>query len=160
VSAAAPRALERVWRVGWARAPVTVAVAVIATTFAVRFASLAVGAHAAGVIYSNTDWLGSETMVRVRALPVDATIFSNAPDAVYMLAGRSAYEIPNAGHADTFAGVLRQAAQAAGGPVVLVYFGDPNIAYRQPVPVEEIQNWLPTRALDHLADGAVYEVTP
>jgi hypothetical protein len=160
VSAAAPRALERAWRVGWARAAVTLAVAVIATTFAVRFATLAVSAHALGVIYSNTDWLGSETMARVRALPEDATIFSNAPDAVYMLAGRSTYEIPNAGHADTFAGVLREAAQATGGPVVLVYFGDPNIAYRQPVPVEEIQNWLPTRALDHLADGAVYEVIP
>jgi hypothetical protein len=160
VSAAAPRALERAWRVGWARAPLTLAVAVIATTFAVRFATVAVSAHALGVMYSNTDWLGSETMARVRALPVDATIFSNAPDAVYMLAGRSAYEIPNAGHADAFAGVLRQAAGVSRGPVVLVYFGDPNIAYRQPVPVEEIQSWLPTRALDHPADGAVYELTP
>ncbi len=160
VSAAVPRALSRAWRVAWLQAPTSVTVAGVAIAFTLRFATLAISAHTLGVIYSNTDWLQSATMARVRALPVDATIFSNAPDAVYMLSGRSTYEIPNVGHADAFAGVLQHAIQVAKGPIILVYFADPNIAYRQPVPVEEIQDWLPTQVLANLPDGSVYDITP
>jgi hypothetical protein len=157
VSAAAPAVLDRAWHVVWLRAPVTLAVVGIATAFALRFAALAVSAHMLGVIYSNTDWLGSATMAQVRLLPVDATIFSNAPDAVYMLAGRGTFEIPNVGHADTFSGVLKESVKMAKGPVVLVYFGDPNIAYRQPVPANAIRDWLPLRMVADLPDGIVYE---
>jgi hypothetical protein len=160
VSAAAPRAIERAWQVVWLRAPLSLAVAGIAIAFTLRFATLAASAHSLGVIYSNTDWLGSATLARVRALPADAMIFSNAPDAVYMLAGRSTYEIPNAGHADAFDTVLQQAVQLRQGPIILVYFGDPNIAYREPVPVEEIQHSLPASVRADLPDGTMYDITP
>jgi hypothetical protein len=158
VAAVAPRAIQNAWRVVWLRVPVSLVVSVIAIAFGLRFAALATSAHSLGVIYSNTDWLGSATMARVQTLPGDATIFSNAPDAVYMLSGRSTYEIPNVGHADEFAATLRQAVRAAKGPVILVYFGDPNIAYRQPVPLDEIQHWVSTQTLADFPDGAVYDI--
>jgi hypothetical protein len=158
VSSVLPGALERVWRVARLRTPVALVVAGIAGGLAVRFAALAVSVHALGVMYSNTDWLASATMSRLRALPVNATIFTNAPDAVYMLSGRTTYEIPNVGHANAFAGVLRQTVQTAPGPVVLVYFGDPNIGYREPVPIEVIENWTPAQLLADLPDGALYNL--
>jgi 4-amino-4-deoxy-L-arabinose transferase-like glycosyltransferase len=158
VSAAAPYAVKRAWRTGWLRVPVALLTATVLTTFAARFAVLAFTAHTQGVMYSNTDWLTSSTMQRVRELPVDATVFSNAPDAVYMLAGRSTYEIPNVGHADTFATFLKQTVQGATGPVVLVYFDDPNIGYRRPVPVDDVKQWLPMRLVAAPSDGDVYEV--
>jgi hypothetical protein len=159
-SAEAPRALLRAWSVTRLRAPVVLGVALLVTTWGVRFGVLASTGHTQGVMYSNADWLGSSTMQLVRNLPRDATVFSNAPDAVYMLAGRSTYEIPNVGHAEAFSTVLRQAVRVAKGPVVLVYFGDPNIAYRQPVPMDEIQRWLPTRSLGTPGDGDIYAVEP
>ena len=79
---------------------------------------------------------------------------------MYMLAGRSTYEIPYAGHAEAFAKVLRQTVQTAKGPVVLVYFGDPNIAYRQPVPVGVIDDGLPTEMIANPQDGTLYQVEP
>ncbi len=158
VSSVVPGLLERTWRVARVHTPVTLSVAGIAGAFAVRFAALAVSVHSLGVAYSNTDWLASATMARLRALPSNATIFSNAPDAVYMLSGRSTYEIPNVGHAEAFAGVLRQVVETAHGPVVLVYFGDPNIAYRQPVPIDVIENWMPAQLLADLPDGAMYDL--
>ncbi|MBV9600326.1 MAG: hypothetical protein JOZ87_26175 [Chloroflexi bacterium] len=157
-SAAAPRVFEWAWRVTSLRAPVSVAVAAVATAYALRFAALVVSAHGHGVIYSNTDWLGSATMARVRELPADATIFSNAPDAVYILAGRGTYQIPDVGHADAFSPLVQQAVANATGPVVLVYFGDPNIAYRRPVPIQDVQQRLSTRVLADLPDGQVYDV--
>jgi hypothetical protein len=111
-------------------------------------------------MYSNADWLRSATMQQVRDLPADATVFSNAPDAVYMLAGRSTYEIPDVGHAQEFSAVLRRAVQLANRPVVLVYFGDPNIGYRKPVPVTDIQGWLPTHSMGTPSDGDIYTVEP
>jgi len=158
VSAAAPRAFGRMWQHARLRAPAVAAITVVAAGLTLRFGVLALTAHSRGVMYSNADWLASATLARVRELPADATIFSNAPDAIYMLAGRSAYEIPYAGHADVFANVLRQSVQTGKGPVVLVYFGDTNIAYRQPVPVEVIDKWLPTEMLANLPDGTLYDV--
>jgi hypothetical protein len=160
VSAAAPRALGRVWQHARLRAPTAAAIAIVAAGLMLRFGALALTAHSRGVMYSNTDWIGSATLARVRELPIDATIFSNAPDAIYMLAGRSTYEIPYAGHAEAFAKVLRQSVQTAQGPVVLVYFGDPNIAYRQPVSVELIDDWLSTEMIANLQDGTLYRVEP
>jgi 4-amino-4-deoxy-L-arabinose transferase-like glycosyltransferase len=158
VSAAAPAALRRGWQVTWLRAPLALGLATLATVFATRFAVLAYTAHTQGVMYSNTDWLASATLQRLRGLPTDATIFSNAPDAVYMLAGRGAYEIPNVGHADTFSVSLKDAVRTAQGPVMLVYFNDPNIGYRRPVPVDDVEQWLPTRLVDSVSDGDIYQV--
>jgi 4-amino-4-deoxy-L-arabinose transferase-like glycosyltransferase len=159
-SAGAPRALSRVWRAAWLRAPVVLGIVGLAAGYAIRFGVLASTIHADGVMYSNAGWITSPTMEWVRTLPSDATVFSNAPDAVYMLAGLSAYEIPNVAHADRFAGVLQDALRTSGGPVALVYFADPNIAYRRPVPVEQVQQWVPTRPAVMLSDGKAYQVSP
>ena len=160
LSAAAPRAFGRMWQRGRLRVPTVAAIAVVAASLTLRFGVLALTAHSRGVMYSNADWLASATLAHVRELPGDATIFSNAPDAIYMLAGRSTYEIPYAGHAEAFAKVLRQTVQTAKGTVVLVYFGDPNIAYRQPVPVGVIDDRLPTEMIANLQDGTLYQVEP
>jgi hypothetical protein len=160
LSARAPRAFGRAWQITWLRAPVSLVAAGLATAYALRFAALVATVHAQGVIYSNTEWLASATMQRVRQLPTDAIVFSNAPDAVYILARRSSNEIPDVGHADTFSGVLQQATQTASGPVVLAYFGDPNIAYRDPVPATLIKGWLPTRLVANFPDGELYDVQP
>lgn len=157
VSGWAARALARRWK-GWWRPLIAIAVVGVATVYTVRSGTLIARAHAQGVIYSNTDWLDSATLAHVRELPADTTVFSNAPDAVYILDNRSSFEVPDVGHADSFLGVLRDTVRAAPGPVAVVYFGDPNIAYRRPVPVEMIENVLPTRLVAESPDGAVYEV--
>jgi hypothetical protein len=153
----APRSLAGCWK-GWGRPLIAIVGIGLAILYTGRAAVLIARAHTQGVIYSNIDWLNSATVADVRALPSDATVFSNAPDAVYILANRSTFEVPDVGHADAFLGALRETARAAHGPVAVVYFRDPNIAYRQPVPVEMIEAAMPTRLVAASPDGAVYEV--
>jgi hypothetical protein len=160
LSAAAPKALRSTWRLTWLRAPVLLGTASLAVAYGLRFAVLVSAIHTAGVIYSNADWIGSRTMAQVRGLPANATVFSNAPDAIYMLTGRSTFEIPDSGHARAFSSVISDAVERANGPVVLVYFGDPNIAYRRPVPVDQVQQWLPARLTAGLPDGQIYDLVP
>ena len=75
--------------------------------------------------------------------------------------GRSTYEIPYAGRAEAFAKVLRQTVQTAKGPVVLVYFGDPNIAYRQTGSGGGHRDLAADRrCMANPQDGALYNVEP
>jgi hypothetical protein len=134
--------------------------AVFVGAYALRFGALAERAHVEGVIYSNLAWLRSPTMQAVQLLPRDARVFSNAPDAIYMLANRNAYEIPFSSNSDAFLLDLSDRLHQTSTPIVLVYFDDPNIAYRQPVPPQVVSNSLALQNVNHYSDGAMYEVTP
>ncbi|UCG42170.1 MAG: hypothetical protein JSU73_09845 [candidate division WOR-3 bacterium] len=47
-----------------------------------------------GEWYTSAKWQGSETMAEVRRLHAEAVIYSNVPEAIYLVAGRPASPIP------------------------------------------------------------------
>lgn len=51
--------------------------------------------HREGQDYARPDWLDSETLRLVAALPADTLIYSNGDDAIYYLLNRSANRIPD-----------------------------------------------------------------
>ncbi|MBV9170489.1 MAG: hypothetical protein JOZ81_10435 [Chloroflexi bacterium] len=154
------RALTDSWRSRRALRPaLATVVALFVTAFGIRFGVLVHRLHTEGVMYSNLDWLTSPTMSGLSRLPGDATVFSNAPDAIYLLANRSVLEIPHEADTDSFLDQLQVALHDRAAPVVLVYFDDPNIAYREPVPPAVIANALSVHQLTAYPDGAMYEVS-
>jgi hypothetical protein len=73
--------------------------------------------HAEGISFSSTKYLASGVMARARELPDSAIVYSNAPDAIYLVTNRQAFEISDAAM-----------------PGYVAYFSDPDIAYRQQTP--------------------------
>jgi hypothetical protein len=51
--------------------------------------------HQNGSGYSGKAWVESELIHKVRALPSGTLIYTNGPDAIYILTGRPAYSIPH-----------------------------------------------------------------
>lgn len=150
--------LTRLWRCQHSlRGLATALLAIGLTAHAVRFSTLVQRVHNEGVIYANIPWLTSPTMQAVSQLPTSARVFSNAPDAIYMLANRNAYDIPQAGIAQTFISDLYILQQS--GPIVLVYFNDPNIAYRAPIQPDLLERSVPLKLVRDYGDGAMYELT-
>lgn len=116
--------------------------------------------HNTGLGYSSPAWLQSATLEAVRALPVDAVIYSNAPEAIDLLARREALSLPrknaamlgerNAGYEDDIAAL--QLALETGA--VLVYFDA--VANRPVVSLPELEERMSLTAADRLPDGALY----
>lgn len=113
-----------------------------------------------GLGYSSPVWLQSATLEAVRALPTDVDIFSNAPEAINLLAGREALSLPrknaamlgerNAGYEDDIA-ALQQALETG---AVLVYFDA--VANRPVVSLPELEERMSLTVADRLPDGALY----
>jgi len=113
-----------------------------------------------GLGYSSPVWLQSATLEAVRALPADVDIFSNAPEAINLLAGREALSLPrknaamlgerNAGYEDDIA-ALQQALETG---AVLVYFDA--VANRPVVSLPELEERMSLTVADRLPDGALY----
>ncbi len=47
-----------------------------------------------GEWYTSTEWQKSETIAEVRSLPEEAEIYSNVPEAIYLITGRPASPVP------------------------------------------------------------------
>ena len=118
-------------------------------------------ANQVGLNYTGREWRQSDTMRRVGLLPAAALIYSNAPDAIYLLTGRTANLLPphaniytqrpNAYYAAQMAFIR---AQATRQPVVVVYF---RTVYRMYLPVEaELQQAFPLGAAQPGSDGVIY----
>jgi hypothetical protein len=121
-----------------------------------RLAATTQRAHAEGISYSSTKYLSSVVTDRVRQLPVDAAIYSNAPDAIYLLTARQAFALPDVTtFGETMALLEQQLRQQR--PVYVAQYSDPDIAYRQLDPAHlEPDFALELRDAD--ATGRLYEL--
>lgn len=87
-------------------------------------------AHQEGIGWSSVHWDRSELMAATQALPDDAVIYSNAPDGIYIVTGRSAFGLPKrpsaadpgekAGYSDEYEAAVQELAHGTG---VIVYVG-------------------------------------
>lgn len=114
----------------------------------------------------SVNWSASPIMAAVRALPADTVVYTNAPDALYLLTGRATASVPetqdfstlevNARYRDQL-GEMR--ATLAHRPAVVVYVrGLPRSAF---VPSEaSLRRALDLRPVDDVRDGAVYRLAP
>jgi len=140
------------------RVPVAAVIVALLLVSSARFALVVQRAHTDGIMYSNVLWLTSPTMRDVQRLPGTTNVFSNAPDAIYILARRNAYQIPDAAQAGQLVTTIHDVVRRQPGPVLLAYFDDPNIAYRNPVPPSALETAFSVRLLVRTTDGSLYEV--
>jgi len=120
-------------------------------------------ANRVGLNYTGREWRQSDTLRRVAGLPPAALIYSNAPDAIYLLTGRTANLLPP--HANIYTqranayyaaqmDLIR--AQATRQPLFLVYF---HTVYRMYLPSEaELPQVLPLGAPQAADDGVIYRL--
>jgi hypothetical protein len=112
--------------------------------------------------YTSRAWRQSATIARVRLLPAETLIYTNAHDAVYFLSERRALMIPektrhgtgqpNALYSSEMT-LMREQLIRRGG--VLVYFD--GVAERWYLPSEtELQEQLKLRLVSRESDGAIY----
>ncbi len=115
-----------------------------------------------GIGYSSPLWKESKLMARVKALEPQVPLFTNAPDAIYLLAGRPASMLPrkldpstgklNRDYASQLAS-LRKELKGKNG--ALVYFE--SITWRWYLPRgEELKEKLGLRAVAQEEDGSIY----
>jgi 4-amino-4-deoxy-L-arabinose transferase-like glycosyltransferase len=108
-----------------------------------------------GRLYASQEWRGSPVIQYVRSLPDDATIFSNGPDAIYLLANRISKDIPRTPMTD--ADIAELNAGLHEGNAHLVYFA--LITWRDDFPrLEELKRRLNLRVDLDATDGQVLGV--
>lgn len=120
--------------------------------------------YANGQRYNGKVWEQSDTMRAVRQLPMGSLIYTNGPDVIKTLTGRSARRIPaKEKHQTRLANVnyvpeiARMTADLSRQRGVLVYFYA--ITSRPYLPSEEeLQMQLPLRIVSKHADGCVYSI--
>ena len=114
--------------------------------------------------YATPVWVKSPIMADVRALPSNAVIYTNAPDALYLLADRATSSIPERvdystlkpnTHFDAQLGQVRHTLAARGGFVVYVR----GLGRDSFLPTETaLRHELPLRLVRNARDGAIYTI--
>jgi 4-amino-4-deoxy-L-arabinose transferase-like glycosyltransferase len=116
--------------------------------------------------YGLRRWQESELMARVKALPEDVEIYTNAADAVYILAGRFPAKVPARTIADTRRPNpnYRERLEAMGIAMrerhaLVVWFDW--ISWRWYLPsMTQLARQLPIRRIAKLAEGEIWEYDP
>jgi hypothetical protein len=116
--------------------------------------------------YAGEEWRGSPLVQALRTLPSDAVLISNDIQAIYMLMGRVAYQVPNKYHYTTLLpnehfdrqlALLRVRLEREKG--FLVYFGRgparPHLASES-----SLRDELALRAVIDVEDGRIYVMDP
>ena len=116
--------------------------------------------RAQGLGYSSRRWQESPMLATVETLPTNIDIFSNAPEAIELLAGRPATPLPrrveamtaaeNAGYEEE---VVEMKEIVESGEGVIVFF---NVLDRPVMTIEELHQRLSLRPLVRVEDGAIY----
>lgn len=120
------------------------------------------GAHAQGLGYATVEWRDSALIRYVRDLPPGTPIYSNGPDAIYVLTGRAARLLPDWPGGPALAGVplpepiarMRDELAASGG--VIVYFR--GITWRSVLSEVELKRILPLKPLFGTDSGSIYGI--
>jgi hypothetical protein len=114
-------------------------------------------------------WKNSETIAKVRTLPLDTLIYTNEPTAVYILTGRTAFRLPrkysrkdvrkheisktNEKYISALSRVRKKMISQNG---YLVLLGRQHKWYH--VPEDELKERLSLRLVEKFSDGAIYQV--
>ncbi len=116
-----------------------------------------------GLGYTSRAWQGSTVVGYINSLPQDIVIFSNVPDAVYYLTGRTTLPLPrrinpyteqvNDRYQIELAAVQQQFQRE---PAILVYFHVPDNRWALPSE-QELRERLSLRRLFKAVEGAVYQ---
>ena len=114
--------------------------------------------------YSSQSWRESKLIARIKVLEPHAPVFTNAPDAVYLLTGRPATMLPR--KVDTATGKLNEdyptqlvatRSQLGKRNAVVVYFK--TITWRWYLPSEEeLEKELDLRQVAREKDGSIYRL--
>lgn len=122
-------------------------------------------AHASGAGsegFHDAKWRASETIAAIKDLPAETALYTNAPDAIYFLAGRPAYWLPSRWNLAN-PGSLRdddytkppglEAALARGALIVLF----DRLAWRGSMPsADDLSRYVAIEKSARFADGAFY----
>jgi 4-amino-4-deoxy-L-arabinose transferase-like glycosyltransferase len=119
-----------------------------------------------GLGYASPAWKHSPTIAAIRDLPFDDSIFSNAPDAIYILANRDAQPVPrtrrrasNEMNANV-SGELSQLAKAISGDRGVVIFFNTLRRADFLISEDDLQRELPLECVQKLSDGRIYRLKP
>jgi hypothetical protein len=114
-------------RAAWVAPMIGLLLTVWVIGIATRSANFLATAYYEGLGFRHRVWRQSQTVVRLEALPLDAAIFSNSPEAIYLATGRAARFLPrqsfptsgrvNPSYAAEIAG-LKQTLHEEGGAIV------------------------------------------
>ena len=118
--------------------------------------------HSEGVGYASRTWRESNLLLQVKELAPSTIIYSNAPDVLYILAGRIAYMLPRKTRPDTrepnsqfSAQIDEMAAQLKNSRGAIVYFDQ--VRWRRYLPNgKELEGMLALRPLQRVSDGTIY----
>jgi len=118
--------------------------------------------HGAGAQnYQQPSWRTSPTIAEIRNLPVDATIYSNAPDAIYLLTGRNSIWLSllqDTKPADPATLASKSNSTQPAHSACIAYFD--RLAWRPSSPPrhELVERW-PVMTVAATKDGAIYSFT-
>lgn len=117
--------------------------------------------HHQGIGFSTPEWQTSPLIADLKLLPGDTRVYSNAPDAVYLLAGRPAVRLPrpfelssqqeNAAFAEEMQTI---GAELASGEALIVFFTTQG--RRTNPSQEDLIAYLDLQVQDQFDDGIVY----
>jgi hypothetical protein len=119
------------------------------------------GSYMNGWGFTSLKWQHSATMEHVRRLPASETIYSNAPEIIYLNTGRPAKPIPkrwlpmNRQMNPEYDSQLSEVSRALEGGGVVVYFRGLAQAQRSLPSVEELTTRLSLRRLSDEPDGEI-----
>ncbi|OWY70343.1 hypothetical protein B7486_16245 [cyanobacterium TDX16] len=121
---------------------------------------IATGHGAGAQNYQHPSWRTSPTIAEIRNLPKDATIYSNAPDAIYLLTGRNAIWLSLLEDAKPFdpATIASKPNSPHPNHACIAYFD--RLAWRPSSPARRdiIARW-PVMTVAATKDGAIYSFT-
>jgi hypothetical protein len=120
-----------------------------------------VALSASGQGYHRTGWRASPTVRALEDLPPGALIYSNAPDAIYLLTGRDTLSLPAKVHfaapqPDSLDPVLSDFEEKLNGGGLIVYFKRIGTRSGRLPGQAELERWFRLRIVTRTSDGVIY----
>jgi len=145
------------------RAAIVIAGALFSLLSLRASSTAALEAYRNGIGFNQLEWRGSPTLAHLSELPETTRIYANAPEAVYLLTGRSALQVPKRANLVTRQSnerfqdeVMEMGAALAEEGGVIVYLRRVQSAS---LPTEqELRDLLSLEPLYHGDDGAIYRL--